>query len=172
VESLRPAHGRRPRSGSLAPVAAKHGRLIAQRIETAATAIACRSGSPGSGLTPIRPHVRAYHPASGADRPSVQLQEYGLVRPPIGVDDRVVVAEAGGAIDQQPSNAVRADMAERHRRPDASGRSSLGWRVVVGVAVTHRAGPIVPFDGIHGFALATTIGLHVPSAVPRPDEAI
>jgi hypothetical protein len=42
----------------------------------------------------------------------------------------------------------------------------------------HRAAPmptnppIVPSDGIYGFALAMTIRPHVPSAVPRPDEAI
>jgi hypothetical protein len=75
----------------------------------------------------------------GRRGPDVQLQEHGLVWPPIGVDDRAMVAEPGGAVDLQVPAPMRADMAESDRRPAVSGRSSLGRRVVVGVADTHQA---------------------------------
>jgi hypothetical protein len=57
--------------------------------------------------------------------------------PAIGIDRRVVVAEAGGAVDQQVPDSMRADMAEGDGRRAVSGRSSLGRRVVMGIAVTH-----------------------------------
>jgi hypothetical protein len=41
-------------------------------------------------------------------------------------------------------------MPERHWRPLVGLPSSFSRRVVVRIAVTHRAGPIVPSDGIHG----------------------
>ena len=122
-------------------------------------------------FTPIRSDVRAYH-APGAYRLAVQIQEHGLVRPSVGIDDRAVIAvEPVRAIDQQSTDAMRANMPEGDGRPSVL-LFSPSWRVVVGIAVTHRAGPIVPSDGIYGFASAMTIGMHVPSAVPRSDKTI
>ena len=44
---------------------------------------------------PIRPHVRAYHAAFGADYLQTQVTYCRFIRPSIGVDHRVVMAEPG-----------------------------------------------------------------------------
>jgi hypothetical protein len=90
-------------------------------------------------LAPIRPHVRTYHPALGADRPPIQVQENGVVRPAVGVDDCAVMAEPSGAIDQQAPDPVRADVTQGDRRPSVGPRPPLRWRVVVRVAAVHQA---------------------------------
>jgi hypothetical protein len=90
-------------------------------------------------VTPIGPHVRADHTALGTHRPPVQVQEHSIVRPTVGVDNCAVMAESSGTIDQQPSNAVRADMPECHGRPSIGRGSSIGRWIVVGVAVAHQA---------------------------------
>jgi hypothetical protein len=88
---------------------------------------------PGSPFGPRRSSRTLY------DRPPVQVQEHRFMRPAIGIDDRAVMAAAGGAVDQQVTDAMRADMAERHGRAAIRLRSSLGRRVVVGIAVAHRS---------------------------------
>jgi hypothetical protein len=50
-----------------------------------------------------------------------------------------MVAQAGGAIDQQTPDAVRADMTEGDRRPSIRLIPLPCRRIVVGVAMTHQA---------------------------------
>jgi hypothetical protein len=74
-------------------------------------------------FTPIRPHVRAYDAALGTHCPAFQIQQHGLVRPSVRVDDGAVMAvEPFRAVDQQMPDAMRADMAKRYRRPAVRGR--------------------------------------------------
>jgi hypothetical protein len=124
-------------------------------------------------FAPVRSDVRADYPAFGADRFAIQVEQHGFVWPAIGIDHRAVMAvEPGRAVDQQMPDAMRADMAEGNRRALVLLPSSFGRWVVVRITVTHWAGPIVPSDGIYGFALAMTIGPHAPRAIPRSDETI
>jgi hypothetical protein len=97
-------------------------------------------------FTPIRPHVCSNHAASSADRPPIQVQKHGVVRPAIRVDNCAVMAKSGGAVDQQSPDAMRANMTERHGRPTIGCGSSFGrWVVagVAGVAVAHEAGSLL-----------------------------
>jgi hypothetical protein len=88
-------------------------------------------------FTPIRPHVRAYHAALGADRLPVQVQEHGVARPAVCVDNCAVMAEPGGTVDQQVPDAMGANVTHGHRRPLVLLPSSFGRWVVVGIAGTH-----------------------------------
>jgi hypothetical protein len=88
-------------------------------------------------FAPIRPNVCADHPAFGADGSPIQVHEHGRVRPAVRVDDCAVMAEAGGAIDQQSPHPMRADMPERDRRSMIVLRSSPSRRIVVGIAMAH-----------------------------------
>jgi hypothetical protein len=51
------------------------------------------------------------------NRSQVQTQEHGVIWPTVGVDNCAVVAEAGGAVDQQSPDGMRANMAKGYRRP-------------------------------------------------------
>jgi len=89
-------------------------------------------------LAPIRPHVSAYHPAPGTHRPPVQVQEHRIIRPAVGVYDRTVMADPGGAVDQQSPDPMRADMAQGHRGPSIGLGATFSRRVVMGIAVSHQ----------------------------------
>jgi hypothetical protein len=89
-------------------------------------------------FTPKRPDIGADHAAFGAYRPPVQVKQHGVIWPAVRIDDCVVVAiEPLSAVDQQSSDAMRADMPEGDWRPLVALRSSLGRWVVVRIAVTH-----------------------------------
>jgi hypothetical protein len=80
----------------------------------------------------LRSFVRTYHPAFDADGFRAQANQRGLVRPAVHVDNCAVMAEASGAVDQQPSDSVRANMNEGDRRA-SMGLIPLPWRIVVRV---------------------------------------
>jgi hypothetical protein len=92
---------------------------------------------PSLSLTPIRPHVRAYHAALGAHCLPAQMQEHGVIRPAVSVDNCAMMAKPGGAVDQQVPDPMRANMTHRHRRPLVLLPSSFRRWVVVGIAGTH-----------------------------------
>jgi hypothetical protein len=129
-------------SGGSSWITATHEWKLEDRVESDPWSCERTGLFPGTGpkyRTPaIRPHVGADHPAFGADRPPVQVQEHGVVRPVIGVDDRAVMAKAGTAVDQQVTDAMRANMAESDRRPSISLRPSFRRRIIVGIAVSHQ----------------------------------
>jgi hypothetical protein len=116
-----------PVQPKVCPSAGSARALAARLAPTHAGVIAwSRTGDPDLGDTP------------GAEQPAIQVEEHGIVGPAIGVDDRAVVAvDSGDAIDQQPPDPVRSDMAERDRRASIALGSSSSRRVVVG-AVAHR----------------------------------
>jgi hypothetical protein len=83
-------------------------------ISFIAVATVRRSESRGRSVVLVWPHVRAYDPALGADRPPIQVQKHGFVRPAIGVDDRTVMA-----VEALPSS--RSASAGRHASEYARG---------------------------------------------------
>jgi hypothetical protein len=92
---------------------------------------------------PVGSDVRAYHAALRANHPLVQIQEHGLIRPGVSVDNCAVVTQSGRAVDQQVPNAMRANMTERHRWALVLLRSSLGRRVVTRIVGAHGRSAIL-----------------------------
>ena len=68
----------------------------------------------------------------GTDRFRAQVTQRSIVRPSISVDRRTVVAEPGGAVDQQSPDATRPQVPQGDGRAVVALRSS-SRRVVVGV---------------------------------------
>jgi len=81
-------------------------------------------------VLPTRPHIGAYHPALGADSFRAQFIERRIIRPSISVDRRAVMAEPGGATDQEPPAAVGPQVPQGDGRALVALRSS-SRRVVV-----------------------------------------
>ena len=73
---------------------------------------------------PIRPHVRAYHPAFRAYRFTAEDPDRRIIRPAVGLNGGAVVAKTSAAIDQQPPDPMRSHVAER----DRFGVSRTNWR--------------------------------------------
>jgi hypothetical protein len=60
---------------------------------------------------PIRPNIRAYQTAAGADHARAERSHYRVIGKPISIERGAVIAPRGRAIDQQLPAAVGTDVA-------------------------------------------------------------